>query len=68
MIIQKQYKFYAAHRNETLQDKCSNLHGHVIVIVEFIKVGVWVQRIVGRKEEISETVIAEEQLRCPRIR
>ncbi|HQX52528.1 MAG TPA: hypothetical protein PLR25_21585 [Planctomycetaceae bacterium] len=22
MIIQKQYKFYAAHRNETLQDKC----------------------------------------------
>ena len=28
MLIQKQYKFYAAHRNETLQDKCSNLHGH----------------------------------------
>ena len=28
MIIQKQYKFYAAHRNETLSDKCSNLHGH----------------------------------------
>lgn len=28
MIIQKQYRFYAAHRNETLHDKCSNLHGH----------------------------------------
>lgn len=28
MIIQKQYKFYAAHRNETLHDKCRNLHGH----------------------------------------
>ena len=28
MIIQKQYKFYAAHRNETLPDKCRNLHGH----------------------------------------
>ena len=28
MIIEKQYKFYAAHRNETLQDKCSNIHGH----------------------------------------
>jgi 6-pyruvoyltetrahydropterin/6-carboxytetrahydropterin synthase len=28
VLIQKQYKFYAAHRNETLQDKCSNLHGH----------------------------------------
>ena len=28
MIIQKDYKFYAAHRNEELPDKCRNLHGH----------------------------------------
>ncbi len=28
MIIQKDYKFYAAHRNEQLLDKCRNLHGH----------------------------------------
>lgn len=28
MIIQKDYKFYAAHRNEQLNDKCRNLHGH----------------------------------------
>lgn len=28
MIIRKEYKFYAAHRNEELMDKCSNLHGH----------------------------------------
>ena len=28
MLIQKEYKFYAAHRNEELQDKCRNLHGH----------------------------------------
>ena len=28
VIIEKQYKFYAAHRNETLRDKCSNIHGH----------------------------------------
>lgn len=28
MIIQKEYKFYAAHRNEQLADKCRNLHGH----------------------------------------
>jgi len=28
VIIEKHYKFYAAHRNETLQDKCSNIHGH----------------------------------------
>ncbi|MDC0936799.1 6-carboxytetrahydropterin synthase [Pirellulales bacterium] len=28
MIIQKEYRFYAAHRNEELEDKCRNLHGH----------------------------------------
>lgn len=28
MIIQKDYKFYAAHRNEELDNKCRNLHGH----------------------------------------
>jgi 6-pyruvoyltetrahydropterin/6-carboxytetrahydropterin synthase len=28
MIIQKSYKFYAAHRNEELADKCRNIHGH----------------------------------------
>lgn len=28
MIIRKEYKFYAAHRNEELGDKCRNLHGH----------------------------------------
>ncbi len=33
MIIRKEYKFYAAHRNEELQDKCRNLHGHRYGIV-----------------------------------
>jgi len=28
MQIEKRYKFYAAHRNEELVDKCRNLHGH----------------------------------------
>jgi 6-pyruvoyltetrahydropterin/6-carboxytetrahydropterin synthase len=28
MIIQKSYKFYAAHRNEELDGKCRNIHGH----------------------------------------
>ncbi|MEQ8667746.1 MAG: 6-carboxytetrahydropterin synthase [Pirellulales bacterium] len=28
MIIEKRYKFYAAHRNEEIEDKCRNLHGH----------------------------------------
>ncbi len=28
MIIEKKYKFYAAHRNEEIPGKCRNLHGH----------------------------------------
>ncbi|MHB8973387.1 MAG: 6-pyruvoyl trahydropterin synthase family protein [Pirellulaceae bacterium] len=28
MLIKKDYRFYAAHRNEELHDKCRNLHGH----------------------------------------
>ncbi len=38
MIIQKQYKFYAAHRNEQLQDKCRNLHGHRYGVTCFFEV------------------------------
>jgi 6-pyruvoyltetrahydropterin/6-carboxytetrahydropterin synthase len=38
MIIQKEYKFYAAHRNEELQDKCRNLHGHRYGIICFFEV------------------------------
>lgn len=32
MIISKKYHFYAGHRNENLDDKCSNLHGHTYYI------------------------------------
>lgn len=28
MRVTKKYHFYAAHRNEYLKNKCSNLHGH----------------------------------------
>jgi 6-pyruvoyltetrahydropterin/6-carboxytetrahydropterin synthase len=38
MIIRKQYKFYAAHRNEELQDKCSNLQGHRYGVVCYFEV------------------------------
>ena len=38
MIIQKQYKFYAAHRNEELDDKCRNLHGHRYGVTCFFEV------------------------------
>ena len=38
MIIRKEYKFYAAHRNEELVDKCRNLHGHRYGIMCFFEV------------------------------
>lgn len=38
MIIQKEYKFYAAHRNEELDDKCRNLHGHRYALRCFFEV------------------------------
>lgn len=38
MIIQKQYRFYAAHRNEELNDKCRNLHGHRYGLTCFFEV------------------------------
>ena len=38
MIIKKDYKFYAAHRNEELHDKCRNLHGHRYGITCFFEV------------------------------
>jgi len=38
MLIQKDYKFYAAHRNEELDDKCRNLHGHRYGLTCFFEV------------------------------
>lgn len=35
MKIKKTYHFYAAHRNETLQDKCFSLHGHLYRVALF---------------------------------
>jgi len=32
MIINKKYHFYAGHRNENLDDKCFNLHGHTYYV------------------------------------
>lgn len=28
MLIKRRYRFYAAHRNHLLNDKCQRLHGH----------------------------------------
>jgi len=32
MKIEKKYHFYAAHRNEYLEGKCQNLHGHTYYV------------------------------------
>ncbi|MEO1217922.1 MAG: 6-carboxytetrahydropterin synthase [Bacteroidota bacterium] len=32
MEIEKKYHFYAAHRNEYLEGKCQNLHGHTYYV------------------------------------
>jgi len=32
MIINKKYHFYSGHRNENIEDKCKNLHGHTYYI------------------------------------
>jgi len=32
MIISKKYHFYSGHRNENLDDKCKNLHGHTYYV------------------------------------
>ncbi|MEM6800878.1 MAG: 6-carboxytetrahydropterin synthase [Bacteroidota bacterium] len=32
MEIEKKYHFYAAHRNEYLEGKCQNLHGHTYFV------------------------------------
>ena len=32
MIINKKYHFYAGHRNENINDKCKNLHGHTYYV------------------------------------
>lgn len=32
MIINKKYHFYAGHRNENIDDKCKNLHGHTYYV------------------------------------
>jgi len=42
MIVEKKAHFYAAHRNQDLDDKCKNLHGHsyfLTLIFDIPKVG-----------------------------
>jgi len=32
MVVSKKYHFYSGHRNENLDDKCFNLHGHTYYV------------------------------------
>lgn len=38
MLIKKEYKFYAGHRNQDLKDKCFRPHGHDYKVFMFFKV------------------------------
>lgn len=38
MMIERRYRFYAAHRNTALADKCSRLHGHRYGVAVFVEV------------------------------
>lgn len=42
MEIKKEYKFYAGHRNQELEDKCQRPHGHdykVFCVFEVVRTG-----------------------------
>jgi len=36
ITIARKYHFYAAHRNETLNDKCRNIHGHTYYVTVYL--------------------------------
>lgn len=38
MLIKKEYKFYAGHRNQDLSDKCFRPHGHDYKVFMYFKV------------------------------
>jgi len=62
MQIQKDYKFYAAHRNEQLQDKCRNLHGHrygVRCFFEVERTGA-LSTLFGEFDQLIDTLIKTE--------
>lgn len=40
MKVLKKYHFYAAHRNEYLQNKCRNLHGHTYYVEVRLSMGI----------------------------
>ncbi|WP_162555954.1 6-carboxytetrahydropterin synthase [Reichenbachiella versicolor] len=44
MKVIKKYHFYAAHRNEYLENKCSNLHGHTY----YVEVKLSIEEVDGR--------------------
>ncbi len=35
IVLEKRYHFYAAHRNQHLQDKCRNIHGHTYYVTTY---------------------------------
>lgn len=38
MLIKKEYKFYTGHRNQEIEGKCRNLHGHQYLLSVYFEV------------------------------
>ncbi len=58
--IEKKYHFYAAHRNQNLEGKCRNIHGHTYDVVahfEFEQKDKEVTMEFGKIDELVEPMI-----------
>lgn len=62
MRIEKSFKFYAGHRNESLEGKCSNLHGHrygVTVVIEPKRTRAGITMLFADIDKIVESVLCQ---------
>jgi len=67
MRIEKEYKFYAAHRNQNLEGKCNSLHGHrygVTVVIQPERTIAGVTMLFADIDSIVEPVIAQLDHSC----
>ena len=67
MRIEKTFKFYAAHRNQSLEGKCSNLHGHrygVTVVLEPERTRAGITMLFEDIDQAIEPIIARYDHGC----
>lgn len=67
MRIEKEYKFYAAHRNQSLEGKCNSLHGHrygVTVVIKPERTSAGITMLFADIDDIVEPIIKELDHSC----